>query len=205
MFSNAKREWMAGPVFKVLPQSEVKFNAAVVNRNATTADAMGADDSVNVMVSTNCGLSWSRIFSITAANNLPPTFTPFTVPLGSFAGQRIQIAFFATEGTVTNAQDYDFVLDEINAGITTDIENNMEEFFVLYPNPSDGIFRMRMNQQAAASGMEVINMLGQKVQAGIQKISEGEWQLNLSGQPKGVYKLIVRTAEGPVSQTLMVK
>lgn len=205
IFSNAKREWIAGPVFRVLANSVVKFKAAVVNRGGTTADAMGADDSVNVMVSTNCGLTWSRVFAVTASNNLPPTFTPFSVPLSSFEGQRIQIAFFATEGNVSNPQDYDFILDEINAGITTGIVQEMSEAFVLYPNPSDGIFRMRMNQQAAASGMEVINMLGQKVQAGIQKISEGEWQLNLSGQPKGVYKLIVRTAEGSVSQTLLVK
>jgi hypothetical protein len=209
MFSNLKREWMAGPVFRALPNSVIKFSAAVVNRGGTTADAMGADDSVNVMVSTNCGISWSRVFSITAANNLPPTLTPFEVSLSAYDGQRIMIAFFATEGNVTNPQDYDFVMDKVDVGISTSISGSemLSKDLIVYPNPSQGLIQIRMpeTQNAANPVFEVINMQGRKLGLNAQKLEKGEWRIDLSNQPKGVYKLRIQTGKESVLRSVIIK
>jgi len=113
LFSNTKRDWIVGPKFTATANTQLKFDAAVTNWNASTADAMGSDDNVQVMVSNDCGATWTAVKTFTAADNLSTTLTPQTVNLGSYNGQNLIVAFFATEGTVDDAEDYDFHIDNV--------------------------------------------------------------------------------------------
>jgi hypothetical protein len=115
LFGATKNEWIVGPKFTAAANSAITFDAAVTNWNSIiTADAMGSDDKVRVMVSTDCGVSYTPVFTISATNSLSINLTNFSVPLGTYAGQDIIVAFLASEGIVNDAEDYDFHLDNIN-------------------------------------------------------------------------------------------
>ncbi|WP_168026834.1 T9SS-dependent choice-of-anchor J family protein [Ignavibacterium album] len=117
LYTTSRNEWIIGP--KIIPQSNtvLKFSAAVTDWNSVTLpDSMGSDDKVRVMVSTDCGLSWTSIFQMDASTGLTNTLTQFTIPLASYSGQEIKIAFYATDGPTDDPQDYDFHIDDIYIG-----------------------------------------------------------------------------------------
>ena len=145
MFGNAKKDWITSPVFKPVTGSILKFKIAVTDHNTTTTDEMGSDDSVNVMITTDCGVSWARLKSFTVASAINNVLTEYTVALGAYAGQTAKIGFFATEGTVDNTNDYDFHIDDIGASIITGTEETVtKEKIVLYPNPANNRIKIRM-------------------------------------------------------------
>ncbi len=115
LFTTTRNEWILGPKVLATPGSFLSFDAAVTDWNSITApDVMGSDDRVRVMISTDCGASYTPIFTLSAANNLGVSFTNFSIPLGAYAGQEIIIGFLAQDGPVDDLEDYDFHLDNIN-------------------------------------------------------------------------------------------
>ncbi|MFO0356572.1 MAG: choice-of-anchor J domain-containing protein [Sphingobacteriaceae bacterium] len=127
--------WLISPKVAINANSQLTFDAALTQYASTTASAtLGNDDMVRVMVSTDCGLSYSPIFTINATNSLSTTFTNFTVSLAPYAGQEIMIAFFGTDGPVDEAPDNDFHLDNIN--ITTPYGNDVGATALVNPGPA---------------------------------------------------------------------
>ncbi len=140
LYTTTNNEWIIGPKIVPTASTVLKFDAAVTNWNSTTVgDNMGSDDMVRVMVSTDCGLTFTPIYTISAANNLPPTLTSFLVPLGTYSNQPIIVAFYATDGPVDDLQDYDFHLDNINIYDNTSADE-LALINVLSPSTSSNCF-----------------------------------------------------------------
>ncbi len=115
LFSTAKNEWIVGPKFNATTATKLRFSAAVTVKNSTTASAvMGSDDEVKVMLSTDCGLSWFPVFTMNSSSNFSSLLTSQVVPLDMYAGQRIIVAFYATDGSIDNTEDFDFHIDNVN-------------------------------------------------------------------------------------------
>lgn len=114
--ATANTEWIVGPKFTATSSTEISFDAALTGNIVLpfTPDSMGSDDKVSVMVSTDCGNTYSPVFSIVRTNSLTPTFTNFVVPLGAYAGQNIVVAFLAQDGPVDDPETYYVHLDNIN-------------------------------------------------------------------------------------------
>lgn len=113
LLTNVYREWLITPPFKPTSVSGIRFKAAVTDFGTAEADQMGSDDSLKVMVSTDCGATWKPLFFLNAANNLTNTLTQFVVPLQLYDNQEIRIGFKATDGKVNNDEDYDLHLDDV--------------------------------------------------------------------------------------------
>ncbi len=113
LLTNIYREWLITPVFRPTAVSGIRFKAAVTDFGTAEADQMGSDDSLKVMVSTDCGVTWTPLFFLNAANNLTNTLTQFVVPLQLYENQEIRIGFKATDGKVNNDEDYDLHIDDV--------------------------------------------------------------------------------------------
>jgi hypothetical protein len=114
LYSTGKREWIVGPKFQAGPTTKLRFSAAVTAKNSVVTGAtMGSDDAVQVMLSTDCGQSWFPVYTMNNLSNLPLQLTSQVVPLDMYSGQRILVAFYATDGTVDNIEDYDFHIDNV--------------------------------------------------------------------------------------------
>jgi len=121
-FADTKRkDWLVGPSFTPSAGDVFEFSAAISDLTSLVlADSMHTDDTVAVMVSTNCGVSWSNLFNITRGHFLTPTFRNYSVPLSAYAGQEVVLAIFANDGPTAptsaesfNANPYYFLVDSI--------------------------------------------------------------------------------------------
>nr|MBA3683503.1 hypothetical protein [Bacteroidota bacterium] len=114
--ATAANEWIVGPKILATANTNISFDAALTLNtvNPFTSATMGSDDRVRVMVSANCGMSYSPIFTVSTANSLGTNFTNFTVPLGAYAGQNIIVAILAQDGPIDDPESYYFHLDNIN-------------------------------------------------------------------------------------------
>jgi hypothetical protein len=65
------------------------------------------------MISTDCGLNWSNVYSITRDSNLTRKLRQFRVNLASYVGQEIRIGLYATSGPLNDPQDYDLHVDDV--------------------------------------------------------------------------------------------
>ncbi|MDP1800038.1 MAG: choice-of-anchor J domain-containing protein, partial [Bacteroidota bacterium] len=128
--TNTNDEWIVGPKFTATANSQVTFDAALTGNTTApfTPDAMGSDDKVRVMVSTDCGASFTPVFTISATNSLTTSFTNFSVPLGAYAGQNIIVAFLAQDGPVDDIESYYFQLDNINLYNTSATDAGVSAF-----------------------------------------------------------------------------
>jgi hypothetical protein len=118
LYTTTANEWILTPKFTVAAGVNMTFDAAVTEYNALIPDpsnAMnGTDDKVDVMISTDCGASYTSLLSIGQSYSLTPAFKSFSVSLASYVGQSVIIGFKATDGPVDNINDYDFHIDNVN-------------------------------------------------------------------------------------------
>jgi hypothetical protein len=114
LYTNTHEDWIVGPKMMAILGTQLSYDVAVTNwDDVTTTDSMGLDDRLYVMLTQDCGFSWTIVDSVWRGDTLPITLTNRKVDLSSYAGQEIQLAFFATGGTVNDPEDYDLHLDNI--------------------------------------------------------------------------------------------
>ncbi|PZR20025.1 MAG: hypothetical protein DI539_12050 [Flavobacterium psychrophilum] len=117
--SNSKNEWIISPKLAIAAASRVKFKAAITNNAAATANAtgmQGTDDKVTVQISTDCGATWTALYTFSAANTttLTNALTDFVVNIpASYIGQTVQIGFQGTEGPIDDTPNYDFHIGSV--------------------------------------------------------------------------------------------
>jgi trimeric autotransporter adhesin len=115
LFTTTRNEWIIGPRIAASSNTTLRFKAAVTDLGSpSNPDVMGPDDKVRVMVTTDCGVTWTAVMTLDASYNLTPTLTQYGINLGAYSGQEIMIAFYATDGPVDDINNYDFHLDDIN-------------------------------------------------------------------------------------------
>ncbi|WNJ16622.1 T9SS type A sorting domain-containing protein [Pontibacter sp. G13] len=113
LLGTQQHAWIVSPLFMVNALTEVSFEAAITDWLNTTPDAMGSDDSVRLMISTDCGENWTALLVFDAASQPNNSLTTHTVGLAAYAGQEVKVAFYATDGPIDDSEDYDFHLDHI--------------------------------------------------------------------------------------------
>jgi hypothetical protein len=117
MASNDVEDWILSPAYKIQENAFLNFSVAVTDGFDTIPDPQGAfngtDDRLRVMVSTNCGTSWTEVFAIKAGDVVDRTFRNFRANLAPYAGQEARFALWATTGPVADANNYDVLVDNI--------------------------------------------------------------------------------------------
>ncbi len=117
--SNVDEEWLVGPKFTVSSLTRLKFKVAITDAASIDADPagmVGTDDKIVVRISTDCGATYSDLYTFDASTigTISNTLEQQSISLNAYAGQTVMVAFFASEGTVDDAASYDFHIDDIN-------------------------------------------------------------------------------------------
>ncbi len=170
LLGTTRNDWIIGPRTLVTPSTQIAFDVALTGPGSIlTSNNMGSDDMVRLMVSTDCGLSYTPVFTLSAANTVSTsnTFSNYIVPLGAFAGQEIIVAFLASDGPVDDIESYDFHLDNINlanalatdAGVTAVNAPNPNPL-VCYTNAEPVVVTIRNFGTAAISNIPVNVIVG---------------------------------------------
>ena len=104
------REWLLSPAFDLSADGyQLEINVAVTNWNdGFTDDAMGSDDEVQLLQSIDGGATWTTLTTWNAANEPALGGTEYIEDLTGVTGTNVQFAIWASDGTVDDAEDYDF-------------------------------------------------------------------------------------------------
>lgn len=118
------KDWFISPRFQANSATKLAFDYAMNMEDGV--NGMGSDDEMRIMVSSDCGQSWTEVDSICQNSAISSEWKLWTVDLSEFAGQTIQVAFYGTTGSNNDSQQYLFFVDNIeiremyarDAGIT---------------------------------------------------------------------------------------
>ncbi len=126
-------EWLIGPQVEVDSSSILSYDYGLTQWSLSNPALMGSDDSVNVYLSTDCGQSYQLLKSFTRGDSVGNFLQQDSLSLATWAGQEIQIAFYANDGQVDDPEDYEFFLDNINIRQRVDLDVGITELL----SPSD--------------------------------------------------------------------
>ena len=107
-------QWLLSPSFNLTGASkQAEFDLALTGAGVTTAGALGVDDTVRVVISTDNGLTWSKSNTLASwDSNSSPALSGsgarIILNLTAYAGMNIKIGFYG-ESSVANASNDLFI------------------------------------------------------------------------------------------------
>ncbi len=168
-------------------------------------------DTLNIYISTDCGGTWTRLYTkggtqlATVTGTLTTAFTPTSnaqwardsVSLSAYVGQpSVYLKFESRSGWGNN-----LYLDNINVSnlTATGIETLEQSLPVLdiFPNPNAGIFSVNISNvnKDANVAISVLNAIGQVMSSPLnfKGSANGAHSVNLSHLSNGVYFITIQT------------
>ena len=175
---------------------ELTFDLAYAQRTSSS------DDALEVFVSDDCGLTWTKLYyehGITLSTT-PPTGSPYFpdpsdpshwrtdfIDLGAYTKPNLLVKFVTTSDNGNN-----LYLDNINLTFATGINKRSTSLLnaSLYPNPTNGTTQLKLDGMKAGSALvSVINTLGQVVYSKQSLLNEGTNAIQIDSQEfaSGIY------------------
>tara|TARA_B100001142_G_scaffold330393_1_gene399147 strand:- start:6011 stop:7891 length:1881 start_codon:yes stop_codon:yes gene_type:complete len=155
--------------------------------------AQNWSDTLIILVSSDCGLSWEKVWEKAGANlvTTTPIFNGFEwFPSGNNDWNSVSINlnnYINIDGVIikfrnVNQYENNLFIDNINisANITNSIHEDMQNTILVYPNPADKSITINYTGKK-----EIYNMLGKKV------LETSENEINIDSLSKGVYVIKV--------------
>ncbi|PJA07310.1 MAG: hypothetical protein COX70_07255 [Flavobacteriales bacterium CG_4_10_14_0_2_um_filter_32_8] len=105
-------------------------------------------------------------------------------------------------GDAFNGNNNDFVLIRYNNISSSINENKTHNNIILYPNPNNGLFTLKIDAPFSQATLAVFDVTGKRILQ--QNITQNESQLNLLAYPKGMYFYQVIVEEKVFSGKVMV-
>lgn len=98
--------------------------------------------------------------------------------------------------------DYSTDTIVVSFGINAIIENELDQNFQLYPNPTKGIFYLNNLSSRKLISIEVFNAIGQKVYS-INNIV-GTTEIDLSDKRSGLYFIVIKVGENTITKEIQL-
>ena len=112
LYSINRNGWLVSPAFNLSAGGyRLKFDYGLTGYNVTTSSAMGSDDVVQLVVSTDGGTTWAVLQTWNTANTPTNTSNTYILNLTAYTGSNVIFAMYGSDGTVDDTQDYDFFVD----------------------------------------------------------------------------------------------
>lgn len=190
--------------------SKITFEVAYASRNNNLRD------SLNVYISTDCGLTWNLIFA-KGGNSLAtsaPTNLPFSPNSTEWRKEEISLASFQNFSSLRvkfeNKSDWGnfLYLDNINiegqliTGVK-DLDKSLQ--FSVLPNPSSGIFEINLKSDLfAQTQVSVYDLMGSEISTqNFGETNNLNHSLNLSQISSGIYLLKILRNNEVIHQRLL--
>ena len=123
LFTTGKDEWIISPSFLANSNSQLEFDLALTDFGNTDSAGMGSDDSLEVRITTDGWVTYTPLATWTSVSVISNVGQHETISLAAYAGQTVNIAFYASEGSTNDPEDVDVFIDniEILNPLSTDV------------------------------------------------------------------------------------
>lgn len=176
----------------------VSFQVAAATYTSTTT-SNNVWDTLQVMVSTDCGQTYTSIYKKWGAQlvtRTAATRTAFVPSITEWREEKIDISKYSANGTVlvafrnTNGNENDIYLDDINIRTVTVNPNLKKEGFLVTPNPTNGIISVQLYPQPTnLKGIYIYSITGQLLKSSVVESGGGSSvnEFDLSPYSSGIY------------------
>lgn len=193
LYSTDKIGWLKTTTFDLSAGGyKVGFDYGVTVFADTGSSAMGSDDTLQFIVSTDGGNTWTVLKSWGASNGPSNTLNTYTLDLVGYNSPNTIFAFYGSSGTVNDSLDYDFFIDnfKITASQLSTSETKTKEALKVYPNPfSDSV---NISDVSKIKSVQIIDGAGRIVKTFESPSSE----LQLSDLKQGMYLIVLQMKDG---------
>lgn len=200
LWNTGDNDWLISPEFDLSAQAYyLNLNVSVTAYSGGGEISMGSDDVVSLVMTTD-GATWTVLKQWSAADNLGNVFVGMDeIELGISSSARF--ALHADEGTIDDAEDYYFNIDDFQITTTSSslgIQEASTLQFTYFPNPVND--QLMINAQSNIDKIVVLNMLGQVVSH--QNPNSLNFLVDMAAMRTGVYFIQVSIANN--TQTVRV-
>ena len=200
------------------PNPHLSFDLSYAQRN------VNSDDALEVLVSSNCGNTWTSVYSAqgfalvtSSASPISSSYVPDQsdstcwrtdgVNLTNYKLPNLLVKFVTTSDNGNN-----LYLDNINLAVNysaTGLSRNSVSAskISVYPNPTNGTTQIKMDNMKAGEGkVTLTNTLGQVMYQKQVSLNEGSntVQLDMKDYAVGVYNVTIDSKAGSVVKKLTV-
>jgi hypothetical protein len=124
----------------------------------------------------------------------------FYVPLNAYAGQNIYLAF--NEHIADNVNDGAFIgLDLVRVDITTNIDDNQDDLFTIFPNPAKDKIVIENNATDGEKMISIFDIQGKLLFR--QTYPEAKTEIDIRSFSNGLYYVKIEYAEGFTVKKIM--
>ncbi|PIB32164.1 hypothetical protein BFP78_09940 [Gaetbulibacter sp. 5U11] len=205
LYSDFQQDWLVSPVFDFSSGGYgLAFDVGVTAWNSTDAETpnlMGSDDEVLLLISVDNGVTWTTLEAFNVENAPSHTGDNKIYDLSTITSSTVKFAFWATDGSVDDAEDIDFFVANFNVDLNTSLgvtKFEDEATFTYYPNPVND--NLTLKAQKEISNVSVYNMLGQEVYRNAPNSVDN--LVNMSDLQSGAY--FVKVTIDNVTETIKV-
>ncbi|CEJ69813.1 Fibronectin type III domain protein [Chryseobacterium oranimense G311] len=180
----------------------VKFDYGVTEFFETTPSAMGSDDVVQFLVSGDGGTTWTVLQTWDAANTPSNASTTYSYNLTSYTGANTVFAFYASDGTVNDTEDYEFFIDNFkveSATLATSEVTKDKEDIKAYPNPFTDV--LNISKADLVKSVSVSDVSGRLVKT----IENPSSALHLGDLKQGLYFVTLNMKDGSKQMIKAIK
>ena len=116
LFGTFARGWMVSPVFDLTTGGyQVRVNVGTTQWNQqgpiNAPGLMGGDDTVQFLMSTNGGTTWTPLETYNSSNTPGNSINTEIYDIPTVTSNSVKFAYYASAGTVSDGPDYDFFID----------------------------------------------------------------------------------------------
>lgn len=180
----------------------VKFDYGLTTYNGTGASTMGSDDNVQFLVSNDGGSTWTSLQTWNTSNTPTNTSTTYSFDLTGYNGANTVFAFYGTDGTVNDTQDYDFHVDNFKvelANLGTSESTAMNKKLSIHPNPFKDV--IYISDSKDIKSVTVYDVAGRVV----KQVNDSSKEIHLAELKEGLYMIKVSFKDGTESVTKAIK
>ena len=113
LYSTFKSDWILSPQYDLTTGGpyQVELDFGVFTWNNTSPDQLGSDDRVELLISTDGGVTWAGLTNWNSSYVTGTNGNHEIIPIPNYSGNTVQFAIWASEGTVDDPEDVDVMID----------------------------------------------------------------------------------------------
>ena len=201
------------------PLSLAGFSTANLNFDVASApySSTPENDQLEVMVSTNCGATWTTLYSKAGAalNTAAASASSYVPVAGDWRAETVNLSAYANNAAVlvkfVATSDYgnNMFVDQINLSGSTGINNvdaNISSVD-LFPNPTVNETSVSISViNSSDVTISVLNNVGQIVYQTVSALNAGSNKVNIDTKQfaAGIYNVVIASETGSVTKKLSV-
>ena len=174
------------------------------------------NDRLEVMISSNCGSTWTTLFNkagSTLSTSPGGVTTPFTPTAAQWRAEVVDLsAYVGTADLIikfkaTSNYGNNMYIDDVNLTVTTGItEAELDQSIQLYPTLTSGMVNLEANfTQEQNLKVAVYNAIGQEVSVNTYgNTLGGKFEIDLTNMANGNYSVKIFTDEAAVVKSISV-